>query len=102
MLVMLMLAMVQTVPGPPGDEVTAAPRLTAERRCKASDGEIVVCGEGMQSQRLERLPERVAEPPVPQVSVRLSGGKMLTAHAENSSNPTIDAPRAMVTLKVPF
>ena len=82
--------------------MTALPRLTAERHCKANNDEIVVCGGGLQSQRLERLPARAVDPMIPDASVHLSGGKTLTAHAEASSNPMIDAPRAMVTLKVPF
>jgi len=102
MLAMLMLMATQTVPGPPGDEVTALPRLTPERHCKASNDEILVCGGGPQSQRLEPLPARAVDPMIPDASVHLSGGKTLTAHAEASSNPMIDAPRAMVTLKVPF
>jgi hypothetical protein len=103
MLAMLMLMMAQTVPGPPGDEVTALPRLTPQAHCKAGSGdEIVVCGGGLQSQRMEPLPVRAVDPMLPEASVHLSGGKTLTAHAENSSNPTISAPRAMVTLKIPF
>ncbi len=102
MLAMLMLVTVQTVPGPPSDEVAAPPRLTPERHCRASDDEIVVCGGGLQSQRLEPLPVRAVDPMLPDASVHLSGGKTLTAHAENSSNPTVSAPRAMVTLKIPF
>lgn len=102
MLAMLMLMAVQNVPGPPSDEVTALPRLTSERHCRASDDEIVVCGGGLQSQRLEPLPVRAVDPMLPDASVHLSGGKTLTAHAQASSNPMIDAPRAMVTLKIPF
>jgi hypothetical protein len=102
MLAMLMFAMVQAVPGPPSDEVTAVPRLTPERQCRASNDEIVVCGGGLQSQRLQPLPARAVDPMLPEASIHLGGGKTLTAHAENSGNPTISAPRAMVTLKIPF
>jgi hypothetical protein len=99
---MLMLMAAQTVPGPPSDEVAALPRLTPERHCSASNDEIVVCGGGLQSQRIEPLPVRAVDPMIPDASVHLGGGKTLTAHAENSSNPTVSAPRAMVTLKIPF
>lgn len=101
MLAMLMLVMAQTVPGPPGDEEATVPRLTTQSHCKASDGEIVVCGD-LQSQRLTPIPERVVDPILPAAAIHLPGGKTLTAHAENNPNPTVSAPRAMVTLKVPF
>ena len=100
MLAMLMFGMVQNVPGPPGDEV-ALPRMTQEQHCSRGDEEIMVCGGGLQSQRLEPLPERPADPIFPAAAVHLSGGKTLSAHGEEGGGYT-QVPRAMVTLKVPF
>lgn len=100
MLAMLMLVMVQTVPGPPGDEAVV-PRMTQEPRCRRGDEEIMVCGGGLQSQRLEPLPEMKVDPLLPAAAVHLSGGKTLTAHGEEGGGYTA-VPRAMVTLKVPF
>ena len=100
MLAMLMLVMAQTVPGPPGDEVTA-PRVTQARRCVRTTGEIMVCGD-KQSDRLAPLPERAAEPILPQASAQLSPNKSIRMHAASSSNPTITAPRAMVDLTIKF
>lgn len=101
MLAMLMLMAVQTVPGPPSDEVAALPRLTPERHCSASNDEIVVCGGGLESQRIEPLPARAVDPMLPDASVHLGGGKTLTAHGEDGGGYT-QVPRAMVTLKIPF
>lgn len=101
MLAMLLLMTVQNVPGPPGDEV-APPRLVQPKACRRGDEEIMVCGGGPQSQRLEPLPEMRVDPMLPQASAQLSPNKSIRMHAASSSNPMITAPRAMVDLTIKF
>ena len=104
MLAMLMLAMVQNVPGPPGDDVTALPRLTpqTQRQCPRGSDEIMVCGGGLESQRLEPLPEMKPDPILPRAEAQLSPNKRIGLRAGSSSNPMITAPRGMVDLTIKF
>ena len=101
MLAMLLLMTVQNVPGPPGDEVVP-PRLIQPKTCKRGDEEIMVCGGGLQSQRLEPLPAVRVDPMLPQAEAQLSPNKRIGLHATSSSNPMITAPRAMVDLTIKF
>ena len=101
LIVMLMLA--QDI-GPPGDE-PVAPRTqhTRQRQCQpGADGDIVVCGGGLESQRVERLPEWPSAPVFKPAGARLSPNKTVTAHAEESQNPFSSSPRAMISFKLDF
>src|ERR1041384_565565 len=103
MLAMLMLVMAQNVPGPPGDDEPAVPRLTqTQRSCPRGSDEIMVCGGGLESQRLEPLPERAVDPIFPRAEAQLSPNKRIGVRAASSSNPTITTPRAMVDLTIKF
>jgi hypothetical protein len=102
MLAMLMLVVMQTVPGPPGEEEATVPRVTQPRHCVRKSDEIVVCGGGGDSQRLMPLPEPGTRMIFKPAAVQISPNKRVGLHAANSSNPTVSAPRAMVDLTIKF
>ena len=103
MLHIAMLMLVQDI-GPPDDDPSVRQRFpTRQRRCQPNaDADIVVCGRGVDSQRVERLPEWPSEPVFRPASARLSPNKTVTAHAEEGQNPFSSSPRAMISFKLDF
>ena len=102
MLHIVMLLLAQDI-GPPGDE-PLAPRtqLTGQRRCQPGAGDdIVVCG-GVESQRVERLPEWSSTPVFRPAGARLSPNKTIGLHAEESGSAFSTSPRAMISFKLDF
>ncbi|MCW3847129.1 hypothetical protein OF829_07745 [Sphingomonas sp. LB-2] len=102
----VLLLLAQDLTGPPGDE-PAAPRTTLTRRRAAqcrpdADADILVCGSGLESQRVEALPEWPSEPVFRPAARRLSPNKSVSVHAEEGSNPFSDGPRAMISFKLDF
>jgi len=102
MLAMMLLAMAQTVSGPPGDEEIATRPVTTQRHCARNSDEILVCAGGPEAQRLVRLPD----PPPRQIfkpaAVQIAPNASARLRAANSSNPMINTPRAMVDLTIKF
>jgi hypothetical protein len=101
MLALMMLVMVQNVPGPPGDEV-AVPRITQPRRCVRKSDEIIVCGGGGDSDRLVPLPEPGTRVIFKPAAVQIAPNARAGLRATNSSNPTVSAPRAMLDITLKF
>jgi len=102
-MLIVMLMLVQDL-GPPGDE-PPPPRaqLTRQRQCRPGAGDdIVVCGGGLDSQRVEQLPEWPSTPVFQPAGARLSPNKTVSAHAEEGQNPFSTSPRAMISFKLDF
>ncbi|MES2441967.1 MAG: hypothetical protein V4574_03990 [Pseudomonadota bacterium] len=98
MLAMLMLVMVQDVPGPPGDE--AAPRPLTRQDCRKDSGEIVVCGSTIDTNRLRPIEQRPVSPMLPRASIALSEHAAVSADAEDRGE--FHGPAAMLRLKIRF
>lgn len=103
MLPIVMLMLAQDL-GPPGDEAEPVRRpLTQQRRCGPnSDADIVVCGGGVDSQRIEPLPAWSSEPVFKPAGARLSPNKSVSVQAQEGQNPFSSSPRAMISFKLDF
>ena len=104
MLSIVMLMLAQDLTGPPGDEPPPARATpTRVRQCaRGTEDDIVVCGGGLESQRVETLPEWPSEPVFRPAGARLSPNKSVSMHAEQGNNPFSESPRAMISFKLDF
>jgi hypothetical protein len=105
MLPIVMVLLAQDL-GPPGDDATPVRSpLTQQRqrRClPGEDAEIVVCGGGVDSQRIEPLPAWSDQPVIRPAGARLSPNKTVSVQAQESQSPFASGPRAMISFKLDF
>ena len=103
MLQIVMLMLAQDM-GPPGDDPQPVRRpLTRQGQCRpGGDADIVVCGGGVESQRIEPLPAWSNEPVFKPAGARLSPNKAVSLHAEESGSAFSSSPRAMISFKLDF
>ena len=104
MLSIVMLMLAQDIVGPPGDEpVAARATITRPRQCRAAAGDdIVVCGTGADSQRIEPRPEWESQPVFTPAARRLSPNKSVSVTADQGNNPFSESPRAMINFRLDF
>jgi len=102
MLAMLILAMAQSVTGPPGDEEVATRPVTTQRHCERNSDEILVCAGGAVPERLVLLPDSPVEPVFKPAVARISPNKTLSAGATAGEGYAGPVPRIMAGIKIDF
>lgn len=107
MLAMLLVLALQDVPGPPADDgaTPAVPRRFDTRtspRCVIDSDAITVCAQRPDADRLKPLDPPEEQRAFGPAAVQLSPNSRLRLRAENSGNPTLSAPRAMIDFTLAF